>query len=234
MTNRSLISSAVLIWNSEMSLFRRPSICFLSPTAQTAARILNIPVKEVDKDKHRYPAKRINFGIIYGISEIGLYKQFVSEGLSWSKQDCLDMLHSWFGVYKGIKKYIQRTEASIRRTGRVINLKGRYRLIPEIKSAHYWIRDAGLRQGVNAPIQGGAAEIIKEAMVQLVPFLEHYKTSNVIKPLLQIHDELLVEIREDALYLFKQKIIDIMENAVKLCIPTPVDCEVGYNWRDLK
>ena len=199
--------------------------------SETAARMFKIPLNQVDKEKHRYPAKRVSFGIIYGISEIGLHKQMVMEGLDYTKDDCAGLLQSWFNVYRGIRRYISELSAEARRTGMVRDMFGRYRLVPEVYSSQPRIIGAGLRQACNAPIQGGAQGIIKEAMKMIVPVLRKY--GDVCKLVMQIHDDLLFEVREDKVEELVPLIQVIMENAVKLSVPTPVDPKVGRNWRDL-
>lgn len=201
----------------------------------TAAEMFRIPVESVDAKKHRYPAKRVGFGIVYGLSAVGLQKQMLSEGLIYTIDECQSWIDSWLQVYAGVDTWLSRTKAYARCTGFVKDLFGRKRLIPEVASVHKKVREAGLRQAVNAPIQMGAQGIIKQAMVDLTPVYNKWrKWGYRMDPLIQIHDELIFQVQSDILIEVADNIKQVMENTVPLSLPTPVDQKVGETWGDME
>ncbi len=203
--------------------------------SETAAWVFNIPVSMVDKDKHRYPAKRVGFGIVYGLTGAGLQKQLLAEGIIYSQRDCDRMVDSWLKMYQGVDEYLKKIKSFARRYGYVMDMAGRRRLTPEVYSVHPRIREAGLRQAINMPIQAGAVEIIKKAMKDLTPVCKEWVGEGWIKgPLIQIHDDLIFEVREERVGEVAPVIKILMENAGELCVPTPVAQQVGVNWGELK
>jgi len=120
----------------------------------TACHMFGLPPAKIDDKAHRRPAKTTNFGTLYMISAKGLWAQFQHEGLTqFSEQDCQDFLDSWRQTYPGFFDWVQEVSAEARRTGMVRDMFGRIRWVPELKSSLKWIREAGIRQAVNAPIQ---------------------------------------------------------------------------------
>jgi uracil-DNA glycosylase family 4 len=190
---------------------------------ETSVRIFGDAEKE-----HRYAAKRVGFGVLYGISGKGLQELLASEGLDWSEASCQNMIDAWFRAYPGVARHNNKVISEIRLTGRVRDLFGRYRLVPEINSQHKWIASAGIRQGVNAPIQSGAAGIIKRAMGDLIAMMEMFRED--VRPILQVHDELVFEVREDKVDALVSVIRDVMEQAVCIAVPTPCDVEIGDSY----
>lgn len=201
----------------------------------TAAEVFDIPIEEVT-DKQRYPIKTVNFGIPYGITSAGLSRQLLKMGLhGWHIKACDKLIAQWFSRFRCVAGYMSRVQSDARRYGRVWDLCGRQRLIPEVMSAWEWVRSAGLRQAGNAPIQMGAQSIVKEAMRRLVPVYQHYLKEGIyIKPLLQIHDDLLWEVDEVALPVVVPTIKTIMENCMQLDIPLVVDFQVGKKWGSME
>jgi DNA polymerase-1 len=198
--------------------------------AHTASWIFKIPLDRVDKDRHRYPAKRVGFGILYCLSATGLQKQLYMEGMYYSKTDCQGMIDAWFAMFRGIAGYMKGIGTEAKRFGCVRDLFGRYRLAPEMYSAHKWIIASGIRKMSNAPIQMGAQGIIKQAMIGCYPQLNIFNEYGICRPLLQIHDELLFEVQEDLLDAFVINIKYVMEHCVLLSLDTPVDVKVGDSW----
>jgi len=199
--------------------------------SETASWIFNTPVDQVDKELHRQPAKSIGFGIIYCISGVGLQKQLCARGLNYTEQDCTNMISKWLEMYRGIADLVEESKSMARRWGYVTDIFGRRRLIPEVMSTNHRVVAAGLRQAVNARAQSGAQGIIKEAMVQLTPvYREYLSRGYIFRPLIQIHDDLLFEVQRDILLEVAPIIKQVMENAVKLSVPLPVDQETGENW----
>jgi uracil-DNA glycosylase family 4 len=204
--------------------------------SETAARMFKIPIDQVDKSTHRRPAKSVGFGVAYGMGPKGLQDQMRSQGVEYSERECQDLITSWFGVYPKIFEYMDRTRAEARRYGLVRDYFGRYRLVPEVMSVHQRIVNAGLRQAGNFPIQSMAQQIIKQAMVDLVPIYTELRQGDRYRChiILQIHDELVWEISDDILEMAVPVIRSTMESAVELCMPTPVDYNIGHSWGGLK
>jgi len=202
----------------------------------TACNMFQLPPEKIDDKKHRYPAKRTGFGVLYGISAPGLLDVFYHDGVThFTERDCQNFIDGWFDTYKGVKKWINDTQASMRRKGYVEDMFGRKRWIPEIRSTLSYVRDAGLRQGVNAPIQSGAQGVIKEAMGQLVPYVRVWQESGIhCKTVLQVHDELIWEMEDEFAANIVPGFMDVMANAVELVVPVKVDVEAGKNWGSMK
>lgn len=203
----------------------------------TAAEVFRIPIESVDKQLHRLPVKSVNFGVIYGETALGLMKQIASlGGPRWTLDEMEAMLRRYFQLRPGIKTYMQETETMARRFGMVWDFMGRVRLIPEAKSAVNRVLNAGIRQAVNHRIQGGAQEIIKLAMAELMPHVEYFQSfpSERCWPLLQIHDELVFELSPSIAEDFMDIARTIMENAVPLIVPIEASRSVAEKWGELK
>ncbi len=203
--------------------------------SETASWIFGIPLELIDKIKHRLPAKSIGFGILYDISGIGLQKQLLAQGIQYATDQCQEMIDSWLRMYSGIRDYMDEVRSQARRFGYVQDIFGRRRLVPEVISIHRRIQEAGLRQAVNAPIQMGAQGIIKQAMCDLTPIYKSFQSDGwICRPLIQIHDDLIFEISEGVVDEVAPLIKVVMENAVQLCLPTPVEQKMGKNWGEME
>jgi len=202
----------------------------------TASEIFGVPLDKVDEKGQRRPAKGVNFGIIYGMSPAGLLVHIESEGVTgWNYKMCDDFIKEWFKLFPGAKSAMEYQKAHARRHGLVRDIFNRMRLIPEIRSSIFWIREEGLRKAINAPIQMGAQGVIKEAMGQLVPLYRGFQQNGLrIVPLLQIHDDLVWEISDDLIPTVVPIIKSVMEDAVPLLVPVVVDAKVGKRWNELK
>ena len=206
--------------------------------SQTASKMFGIPVEEVDGMKHRYPAKRVGFGVLYGLSAEGLQLQMAASGLSvtdWDVQTCDRLIKEWFKVYKGVAEFMQRTREHAMRFGWVQDMWGRRRYIPHARSRNEGLRAEALRQACNAPIQMGATGVFKQALGDLVPVIERWRGMGAVwNPLLGIHDDLLDEMDKEHLEAMLGEKIRVMEGAVKLSVPVLVDAKVGERWGSLK
>lgn len=204
--------------------------------SETAARMFKIPIDQVDKNKHRRPAKSVGFGVAYGMGPLGLQAQMKAQGVDYSERECQDLIASWYGVYPGIYEYMDRVKAEARRNGLVRDFFGRYRLVPEVISSLPRVVNAGLRQAGNFPIQSMAQQIIKQAMGDLIPVVKGLQEGGRYRchALLQIHDELVFEVSDELVDLAVVVIQSTMESAVELVMPTPVDSNVGQTWGELK
>lgn len=192
-------------------------------------------VSMVDELQHRYPAKRTGFGIINNISAGGLMRELLDGGAgAWEEWECEELLNKWFSVYPGVKNFMLQTQAEARRFKKVYDMWGRMEYIPQVNSSQEYLREKGLRIAMNQKIQSGAQGIIKEAMVNLGKVWPEWKEKKWAYPLMQIHDDLLWEIKEDRVDEIVPVIREIMETPVKLSIPLAVDTKIGKNWMEMK
>jgi DNA polymerase-1 len=196
--------------------------------ALTASQVFNVPVKGMDPMVRR-KAKAINFGIIYGISAFGLARQ-----LGIPQGEARAYIGAYFERYPGIRDYMERTKAEARKQGYVTTIFGRRCHTPDITSKNAAVRSFQERAAINAPIQGGAADIIKRAMVRIPGALAKAKLS--AKMLLQVHDELLFEAPPNEVDATIATVKEIMENAalpaVELSVPIVVEVGQGGSWAE--
>ena len=192
----------------------------------TAARVFHTPFEEVT-DHQRSNAKAVNFGIVYGISAFGL-----SQNLNISRAEAQEYIDSYYEAYPDLKTYLDGLVDRAREKGYAETMFGRRRPIPELKSSNFMTRQFGERVAMNSPIQGTAADIIKIAMVRVHDRLA--KEGLESKLVLQVHDELLIEAKQDELETVKKLLREEMEGAVKMRVPLSIDMEEGSNWYDAK
>ena len=194
--------------------------------ALTASEIFSTDIKKITPDLRRR-AKAVNFGIIYGISAFGLAKQ-----LSISNHEANNFIKKYFDKFPGIKKYMEDTKALCREQGYVETLCGRKCFFPKIKDKNFAYRSFQERAAINAPIQGTAADIIKRAMIKI--YEKNISNNNDCKMLLQVHDELIFEVKESKLEKYQALIRQEMENAlhplISLEVPLLVESSFGDNW----
>ncbi len=190
--------------------------------AITASEMFDVPVKGMDPLVRRR-AKAINFGIIYGISAFGLANQ-----LGIGQPEARDYIAKYFQRYPGIRDYMEETKEYARRHGYVVTPFGRKVHLKYINEKSQGLRAFAERAAINAPLQGGAADIIKRAMIRLPAALVAAKLK--AKMLLQVHDELLFEVPDKELDKTKDVTRKIMEGAASLTVPLVVETGVGDNW----
>lgn len=193
---------------------------------KTASDIFKCSQDQVDKNKRRI-AKAVNFGIIYGISGYGL-----AENIGITNREAREFIDTYFATYPGIKDYMDSVIDDAYKKGYVRTLMNRKRLIPELSNKNYMIRSSGERMALNTPIQGTSADIIKKAMIEIYEAFKEKKLQS--KMIMQVHDELIFDIRENEKEEATQIIKNIMENTYQLKVPLKVDMESGYNWYDVK
>jgi DNA polymerase I len=199
--------------------------------SSTAAAINELSLVEVSHDMRR-EAKAINFGILYGQGPHGLSQ---TAGIPYARAK--EFIEKYFETFPGIKKYVDETIEKAKEEAFVATLFGRKRPLPEINSSVMMIKKAAERMAVNTPLQGSAADIIKIAMIQTAGMIEEETGSSDnpdIRMLLQVHDELLFEVKEEKINHYVSKIKNIMENIIKLKVPIIVDAKAGDNWGELK
>lgn len=192
----------------------------------TASLIFNKNEDSIS-DKERQIAKTINFGIIYGLSPFGL-----AGALSISYQDAKNFIDTYFKEYPAIRKFIDKTIEETKKIGYNKTIFGRIRVIPEINSLNEFISNQGKRMAINFPVQGSQADIIKKAMLEAYELINK-KYKGQAKMILQIHDELVFEVKKEILDVFIKEIKDIMENIVMLAAPLKVDASYGNNFGEL-
>jgi DNA polymerase-1 len=188
----------------------------------TASKIFGVPVPEVTREM-RARAKTANFGIIYGISAFGL-----SERLTIGRKEAKELIDGYFSSYPGVKAYMDESIRKARETGYVTTMFGRRRYLPDIHSRNQVVRGNAERNAINAPLQGSAADIIKIAMVRIASRLEREMPE--AKMILQVHDELIFEVKKDKAEKLAALVREEMRGAAQLSVPLEVDTGTGYNW----
>lgn len=194
--------------------------------ARTAAEVFGVPMAEVDADLRR-KAKAVNFGIVYGISDYGL-----SQDLHISREEAREYIEKYFARCRGVKAFIDRAVSEAREKGYVLTMYGRRRELPAVRSSNYTQRSLAERMAMNTPIQGTAADIIKLAMIRAYKALEEAGLKSRI--LLQVHDELVLEVKKEELAQVEAILRDAMEQAASLSVPLTIDINTGRNWADAK
>jgi len=195
---------------------------------RTAVEIFDVKPEDV-KPNMRRDAKTLNFGILYGMGQVGFQR---ASGVSRDKAK--EFIHKYMTEFPGVAKYMERTKMEAHRNGFVRTLFGRRRQLSEINSSMPQVVSQAERMAINAPIQGTAADMIKIAMVNVSKYLhENYEESD-IRMLLQVHDELLFEVKKTLTRELEPKIKEMMEGVLKMDVPITVDSKVGPNWADME
>ena len=187
----------------------------------TAAEIFGVPLEQVSSEQRR-SAKAINFGLIYGMSAFGLARQLgIARGQA---QQYIDL---YFQRYPGVQTFMSEIQQKAREQGYVETLFKRRLYLPEIKSANAMRRKGAERVAINAPMQGTAADIIKRAMLLIDAEI---RNSDEIKMIMQVHDELVFEVRSDKVAHYAERIKTLMEQAAELTVPLIAEVGIGENW----
>jgi DNA polymerase-1 len=192
----------------------------------TAVLIYGLPEKEVS-DPMRETAKRINFGIIYGLSSYGL-----SRDLGISLEAAQAFIDAYFARYPKVKTYIEDQIKKAQGTGFVTTILGRRRYLPEINNKNQAIRQLAERQAINTPIQGSASDLIKLAMINI--HQEIKKRALAIQMIMQIHDELVFNVASSGMSDAVDLVQDRMEQVLKLDVPIKVSIKKGKNWLEME
>jgi DNA polymerase-1 len=188
----------------------------------TAAEVFATPLSEVSADQRR-SAKAINFGLMYGMSAFGLARQ-----LGIGRGDAQKYMDLYFERYPGVKRYMEETRRQARETGFVETVFGRRLYLPEIQSRNQALRQYAERSAINAPMQGTAADIIKRAMIDVDAWLQSSRVP--ARLIMQVHDELVLEVADDAVNAMVGQLRTHMAQAAKLAVPLKVDVGIGRNW----
>ena len=190
----------------------------------TASEIFNISLEDVSLD-HRRSAKAINFGLIYGMSAFGLTRQ-----LGIPRHEAQAYLDTYFERYTGVRKYMDSTKELAKKNLFVETILGRKLHVSAINDSNGLRRQAAERAAINAPLQGSAADIIKKAMIDVDHWIGNNNSD--IKMIMQVHDELIFEVKKGFAEEALENITSLMESSVKLDIPLIVDANTGANWNE--
>lgn len=194
--------------------------------ARTASEVFGTPLELVSHEM-RSRAKAVNFGIVYGISDFGLAVQ-----LGCSRKEAGEFIESYLARYQGVKEYMERMKALARSQGYVSTLLGRRRYLPDINNRNFNLRSFAERTAINTPIQGTAADIMKLAMLRVDAALQKAGLSSHV--LLQVHDELVLEVKEAEREATAALVQNEMQNAFTLDVPLLAEVNYGKNWADAK
>ncbi len=192
----------------------------------TGALMYDVPIENVTSDMRRI-SKVLNFGVIYGLSPFG-----ISQQTEFSPDEGQKFIDNYFSKYPGIRDYLDSVKQQAREDGYVSTPLGRRRYIPEIHASNFNVRQGAERAAVNMPIQGGAADIMKLAMIKVHKKLN--ESGLRTRLLLQVHDELMFEAPMDEVDAVTDLALEEMSNAMDMSVPLKVDVKTGHNWGDLE
>ncbi len=200
----------------------------------TAAAINEVSESEVTKAM-RNGAKEVNFGVLYGMGSYGLASR---TGIS--NEQAKEFIEKYFEEFEGVKKYIDETLNLAKKTGYVETFFGRRRYIPELSASNFQVRNSGERMAVNMPIQGTAADMLKLAMIEIDKRLEEQFSGEDVKMVLQVHDELIFEVKNDLINKVIKVVSDVMQTVqyfdhnIKMLAPLEIHTCHAKNWGELK
>lgn len=195
--------------------------------AHTAMKIFHLDSPDEVTPNMRRHAKAVNFGIVYGISDYGL-----SKNLGISRKQAKEFIDNYFEQYPKIKDYMDKEINFAREKGYVETIMHRRRYLPDIHAKNFNVRSFAERTAINSPIQGGAADIIKIAMINMQKKLDELNLKS--KMLIQVHDELIFDVPADELETIKKVVPEVMQNAVHLDVPLVADSNWGHDWYQAK
>ncbi len=194
--------------------------------SKTASDVFGVAIDEVTSDM-RDAAKAVNFGIVYGISDYGL-----SQNLNITRKEAAEFISTYLTSFPGVKRYMDEAISVAKVNGYVTTLMKRRRYLPEITSSNFNLRSFAERTAMNTPIQGSAADIIKQAMIDMTKRLDAEGMKS--RMLLQVHDELIFEAPENEIEKLKAIVPEVMEAAIALDVPLKVDSSFGKSWYDME
>jgi DNA polymerase-1 len=188
----------------------------------TAAEVFGVALEAVSADQRRL-AKTINFGLIYGMSPFGLARQ-----LGIERSAAQQYVERYFARYPGVKRFMDDTRARARETGFVETVYGRRLYLPDIRASNRQLQQYAERSAINAPMQGTAADIIKRAMISVDAWCEREEVP--ARLIMQVHDELVLEVREDQVEEVTVAVRQRMADAAELRVPLRIEIGTGANW----
>ena len=190
----------------------------------TASEVFGCSLEEVT-DEQRRRAKAVNFGLIYGMSAFGLSRQ-----LDIPRHEAQAYMDKYFERFPGVLEYMENTRETAKKQGYVSTLFGRRLPLPEIKASNGARRKAAERAAINAPMQGTAADIIKRAMIKVGDWIDEKGCQSDVRMLMQVHDELVFEIRTEHAESYAKALADVMGEAADLDVPLLAEYGFGANW----
>ena len=195
--------------------------------SSTAALVFGVPENKVTAEMRRQ-AKTINFGIIYGMGVNAL-----KENIGSTKEEAQKFYDNYFKTFPKIKEFFEKTKKKAKELGYTETLFGRRRYFPGLKSKIPFVRSMAERMAINAPLQGTAADIIKIAMREVDEEIKKEKLADSVHLLLQVHDELIYEAKDEIVKKAAELIKRVMENAVEARLPFSTNVYTGSNWAEL-
>lgn len=201
--------------------------------ASVASRVFSVPINEVSKDQRRV-AKVLNFGILYGMGVNAL-----KENLGSDRKTAQEFYDAYKATFPTLMAYLEDVKVQAKKNGYTETLFGRRRQLKMLQSHIPFIRAAGERMAINAPIQGTSADIMRIALIDLNHAITTQKLENYVKPLLQVHDEFIFEVADGYLEKAKEVIVPTMEQVLEkhkkdaALIPILVSSDSGETWADL-
>jgi DNA polymerase-1 len=193
-----------------------------------ASHVFGVPESEVTKDQRRH-AKAINFGIVYGMGITAL-----QQALGGTRAEAEEFHSNYFIKFPKILNYLENIKRSASKNGYTETFFGRRRYFPGFSSHIPYVRAMAERMAMNAPLQGTAADIVKLAMIKVDTAISEKKMENEIRMLLQVHDELIFEVREDAAEKAIPLLKQAMEHACEFAVPLLVEVARGEKWGEMK
>ncbi|MCF0069954.1 DNA polymerase I [Dyadobacter sp. CY261] len=190
--------------------------------ATTASKVFSVPLEEVTSDMRR-KSKMVNFGIIYGISAFGL-----AQRLGIPRGEAAEIIRAYFEEFPAVKGYMDKVVNDAREREFVETILGRRRYLPDINSRNQTNRGYAERNAINAPIQGSAADMIKVAMINIHDFMAKEKLKS--RMILQVHDELVFDAHRDEIPFLKERVDELMRNAIPMAVRMETGIGVGANW----
>ena len=212
----------------------------------TASRIFGVSMEEAEQSKYRYPAKTLNFSVIYIVSAQGLYENIHEQALDilvdgkpldvseWTIDSCQKLIDDWYKLNHEVKDWQMEKIAQARRFGYVTDFLGRRRYIPEMSCPVRHVQETGERMCVNFPIQGGCAGITKLAMLEAYYSRNRLYNRDDVRFVMAIHDEIMTEVREDMVMEIAVWLKGVMDNVVTLDIPMVAEIKAGDNWAEMQ
>ncbi len=191
----------------------------------TASEINNVSLEKVTPQM-RFAAKELNFGIIYGMGV-----QSFAEAAKISKEKAQSFIDEYMKDFSGVALYMEELKNQARKKGFAVTLFGRRRYLPELNSLNYMLRSQAERIAINMPIQGLEADIMKKAMIKVDQWLSE---NDNIRVVLQVHDELLFEVKTKFVKEAAEKVIELMESVIELKVPIIAEAKIGDNWKELE
>ncbi|PIR41282.1 MAG: DNA polymerase I [Candidatus Yanofskybacteria bacterium CG10_big_fil_rev_8_21_14_0_10_46_23] len=195
---------------------------------RTAAEIFEVPPDKVTKAQRRQ-AKVMNFGVLYGMGVLAF-----ARAAGVDRVRAREFIDRYFEEFSGVRDYIDKIRQQVSKDGFVTTEFGRRRFIPEVSASAPFMREQGFRMAVNFPVQGTAADVVKMAMIRVAEYLKENFPKGEVKLLLQIHDELIFEVKEELSGAVSKKLVSLMEAVDKLSLPLTVEAKQGLTWADLK